>query len=452
MPNLPCDRFGECIDLSNPLTNYSAEAPDNLTYLGFHWPWVDPNNPVGNDTPTNYSAEGCQTLCESSISQADADLCAARQAFICANTGGPGNDIKAPTFFFSNLQQCSISCPDGSAFSFRAFPGAFVNISQAAADEQAAEYACNGAAFYLMCLSSIPGACANQAYSAVITSSRTPNPPYTFAIVAGSLPPGLTFTQGTNQAIISGTPTVAGNYTFTVQVTDLSGNTMQRSYTLGVLQISNSPTSASVGSAYSFQFNVTGGTAPYTFVLEGALPAGLTMSSSGLITGTPTAAGTTNFTVTVADTAGNPCVANFSITTTGCDCTISWFPSVGPCRLRIKGYFDGLVSNCPAGVASGAPAWDGTLSRWDPPPNNINGEYAAPITPPATSMNGKVLWAVTIVFTGTTFTLAILGDSGGISTTAWSGSLTSSCPIGVYTRNIGCSAGPATISIEGYVP
>ena len=452
MPNLPCPQFSECIDLSNPLTNYSAEAPDNLTYLGFNWPWVDPNNPVGNGAPTSYSAEGCQKLCESSISQADADLCAARQAFICSRTGGPGNDETTPTFFFSNLQQCSISCPDGSVFSFRAFPGAFVDVSQAAADEKAAEYACNGAAFYLMCLSSIPGACINQAYAAVITSTHTPNPPYTFSIIAGSLPPGLAFTQGPNNATITGTPTVAGNYSFTVQVMDLSGNTMQRTYTLGVVHITNSPTTANVGSPYSFQFNVTGGTAPYTFDLEGALPAGLTMSSSGLITGTPTTAGTTNFTVTVADTTGTHCTENFSISTSGCDCSVSWFPSVGPCRLRITGYFDGLVSNCPAGVASGAPAWDGTLSRWDPPPINVNGQYAAPITPPATSMNGKVLWAASIVFTGTTFVLAILGDNGGVSTTAWSGQLVSSCPIGVYTRTLGCSAGPATITIEGYTP
>lgn len=402
MPNIKCDRFSTCFDPSNPLTNYSAEAPDNLTYLGFHWPWVDPNNPVGNDTPTNYSAQGCQSVCESSISQADADLCAARQAFICSHTGGPGNPIPPPVFFYSNLQVCNMACPDGSIFSYRVLPGAFVNLTQAAADEQASELACDAGRSAMFCLSNLPGGCFGQDYAAIIQASgpgsgslvfstfgslpqglafrqtgfssaaisgtiaklgnftftidvtqtdnegnafafttggalppnltfvqTTPNTleisgtvtglgsfkfdvsasglipitrSFTFAVTAGALPDGLSLTQATqNSALLAGTLTTPGSYQFTIRATESNGNFMERTYTLGVLQISNSPTTANVGSPYSFQFNVTGGTAPYTFVLEGALPAGLTMSSSGLISGTPTTAETTNFTVTVTD-------------------------------------------------------------------------------------------------------------------------------------------------------
>ena len=55
-------------------------------------------------------------------------------------------------------------------------------------------------------------------------------------------------------------------------------------------------------------FSVEGGTAPFTWsVSAGTLPPGLTLApSTGAITGTPTAAGTFNFTVTVVDSTGQP--------------------------------------------------------------------------------------------------------------------------------------------------
>src|ERR1700691_1757211 len=58
----------------------------------------------------------------------------------------------------------------------------------------------------------------------------------------------------------------------------------------------------SVGTPYSATIAATGGTAPYTFsVTTGTLPAGLTLSTGGTISGTPTAVGTSPFTVTVTD-------------------------------------------------------------------------------------------------------------------------------------------------------
>lgn len=58
-----------------------------------------------------------------------------------------------------------------------------------------------------------------------------------------------------------------------------------------------------VGVPYSSVITVTGGTAPYTFaVTSGALPNGLSLNTStGAVTGTPTAAGTFSFVVTVTD-------------------------------------------------------------------------------------------------------------------------------------------------------
>jgi hypothetical protein len=70
--------------------------------------------------------------------------------------------------------------------------------------------------------------------------------------------------------------------------------------------ISSSLPSGVVGSAYNATITVSGGSTPYTFTLaSGALPSGLSLSqSSGAITGTPGASGTSNFAVSVADAAG----------------------------------------------------------------------------------------------------------------------------------------------------
>jgi hypothetical protein len=70
--------------------------------------------------------------------------------------------------------------------------------------------------------------------------------------------------------------------------------------------ISSSLPSGTVGSPYNATITVTGGGAPYTFtVVSGALPSGLSLKqSSGAISGTPSASGTSNFAVSVADAAG----------------------------------------------------------------------------------------------------------------------------------------------------
>jgi hypothetical protein len=64
---------------------------------------------------------------------------------------------------------------------------------------------------------------------------------------------------------------------------------------------------APVGKPYSYAIAVTGGVLPYSFsIISGALPPGLTLNSStGAITGTPTAAGSFSFTVQVVDARGN---------------------------------------------------------------------------------------------------------------------------------------------------
>jgi hypothetical protein len=67
---------------------------------------------------------------------------------------------------------------------------------------------------------SLPGATVGTPYSATLTASGG-LPPYTWSIISGSLPPGLSMDSSGN---ITGTPTTAGTYNFTAQVVDPIGN------------------------------------------------------------------------------------------------------------------------------------------------------------------------------------------------------------------------------------
>ena len=166
----------------------------------------------------------------------------------------------------------------------------------------------------------LPDANTNVAYSQVLTASGG-TAPYTYAVVAGMLPAGLTLSSA---GTLAGTATTAGNYTITVRATDSSTGSGPyagtRTYTLAVTSpaIAVSPASlagAAVGAAYSQMVTASGGNGGYTFaVTAGALPAGITLSTSGALSGTPTAGGSFTFTITAADGNGNTGARGYTLT------------------------------------------------------------------------------------------------------------------------------------------
>src|SRR5690606_14489481 len=102
----------------------------------------------------------------------------------------------------------------------------------------------------------------------------------------------------------------SGTFIFTVTATDANGVTGSRAYVLPVLAspIVLTPVSlagGTVGAGYGGSVSASGGMAPYAYSISaGALPAGLTLASTGSLGGTPTAAGTFNLTVTATDANG----------------------------------------------------------------------------------------------------------------------------------------------------
>ncbi len=146
--------------------------------------------------------------------------------------------------------------------------------------------------------------------------------PYTWVVSAGSLPPGLTILNGANgvPAFLAGIPTSAGDYQFSLDVTDGAGQTLTLPAGMSVgsidLSVSTLPPGI-VGTPYpSTPLGPHGGLAPFTVeaVSFGDLPVGLTLSGSAVLSGTPQSAGTFFIFVKVKDALGTVFFKGFPMT------------------------------------------------------------------------------------------------------------------------------------------
>ncbi|HMX28055.1 MAG TPA: S8 family serine peptidase, partial [Blastocatellia bacterium] len=149
--------------------------------------------------------------------------------------------------------------------------------------------------------SALPAGNAGLAYSQTLAVS--PAGSYTFSLVGGSLPAGLTLNPATG--VISGIPSTTGTATFTVKAEVSSGCSPTQSFTLAINcpTVTVNPTTlpnGTAGAAYSQTISATPAGGNYTFtVTAGSLPTGLNLNpATGLLSGTPTANGTYNFTIT----------------------------------------------------------------------------------------------------------------------------------------------------------
>jgi hypothetical protein len=154
---------------------------------------------------------------------------------------------------------------------------------------------------------SLPNGVASSPYSVTLAASGGSGS-YTYAVTAGSLPGWLTLNS--SSGLLSGTPSASGTSSFTVTATDNKNASLKGStpYTLVVSSgsLTVSPGSLPNGvpsSPYGVTLAASGGSGSYTYaVTAGSLPGWLTLnSSSGLLSGTPSASGTSSFTVTATD-------------------------------------------------------------------------------------------------------------------------------------------------------
>ena len=166
----------------------------------------------------------------------------------------------------------------------------------------------------LQTFSPLPTGMVNTPYSTTFLASQGAGG-YVFSVIAGSPPAGLALSPA---GVLSGTPTAYGSSQFTVQVADSAGTTVARVFTLNILPppltLTTGPlANTQINTPLSIQFAGSGGIPPYTFVEFGALPPGTSINSSGLLSGTPTKAGSYPFLIFIDDTTGASVSKNYTL-------------------------------------------------------------------------------------------------------------------------------------------
>ena len=164
----------------------------------------------------------------------------------------------------------------------------------------------------------LPGGVVGATYSQRLAAGGGV-PPYTWSQAGGSLPAGLALAS---DGLISGTPLAIGASTFSARVTDSRAAQVTQSFTIsisgaisgGLTVTTSTLPKGTAGVPYQQSLAVSGGTAPYTWVLSsGSLPPGMTLSAAGVLSGTPTLAGASFFATRVTDSAGATATAVLAI-------------------------------------------------------------------------------------------------------------------------------------------
>ncbi len=157
-----------------------------------------------------------------------------------------------------------------------------------------------------------------MAYSFAFTGI-TGSPAPTFALDPATVAGGITISP---EGVLSGTPTEAGSFPITVTATNGVAPDAVRTGTLVIApattevapDFTGTPPAATVGAVYDFAFSgITGSPAP-TFSLDPATVAGgITISPEGVLSGTPTDAGSFPITVTAANGVAPDAVKTFTL-------------------------------------------------------------------------------------------------------------------------------------------
>ena len=153
---------------------------------------------------------------------------------------------------------------------------------------------------------SAPAGTVSSQYSLQMTASV--GDPKTWSVVDGALPPGLAL--GATDGRISGMPTTAGTYVFTIRAA-VNSDSRADTKVLGIairdrvaITAEDAPASE-VTVPFQQLLSATGGTAAFTWALaSGTLPPGLVVGPTGTIAGTPTTPGNFRFSVSATDTEG----------------------------------------------------------------------------------------------------------------------------------------------------
>ncbi len=282
--------------------------------------------------------------------------------------------------------------------------------------------------------------------------------PYTWSDPTGSLPVGLSITSA---GVVSGTPTaVAPPYPHAYDVLlTVADKTVNRKATVAVrwtiryppvVVVNPGTRTDSVGHPVTpLQLAATGGQAPYTWSATG-LPAGLTVTSSGLVTGTVSSVGSSAATITARDQQGTTAPVTFTWTvvagptiatpptqSTSAGATVSVAVATtcthSPCTYSASGLPGGL--SFVGGVITGAPTTQGTVTGATVSVTDVDG---------VTATSGSFTWVVTPPVPPTVTTPGTLTSSVGSPVKI---RVASTCSVGPCTYTL--VDAPTGVSIDG---
>ncbi len=312
----------------------------------------------------------------------------------------------------------------------------------------------------------LPAATVGSAYSQTITGGGGTAPYGAFIVSAGALPAGLSLNSATGA--LTGTPTAGGSFNFTIRTTDSTTGTGPHngsraySFTVNAPTISISPTTlpaGTQGAGYSQTITASGGTASYGYaVTSGALPAGLTLSTGGALTGTPTVNGAFNFTATATDSSTGTAAPytgsrSYSLTinappapvANAVSTTVAYNSTANPVTLNISGGAATSVAT-PGLPSHGSVNVVGTSITYTPTTG-----YAGPdsFTYTATNAGGTSAAAtVTITVSPPTITIAPTTLPNGTTGVAYSQTITAAGGSGTFTYAVTGGTQPAGLTLS----
>lgn len=202
----------------------------------------------------------------------------------------------------------------------------------------------------------LPDAVIGIPYSFTFQSSGGISP-VSWSLASGQLPGGLSLSTG---GTLSGTPTTPGSFAFTVQAGDASSPiqtitisvAIRSASVLAITSAGGALPDAIVGKPYTVGVQVAGGSAPYIWTLtSGQLPAGLTFSAAGVLSGTPTVANAapTALTVQVQD-SGAPAQGKSLVLTIRVPGPLAIVPTSGPLTDALSGVAYSTGLNATGGI------------------------------------------------------------------------------------------------------
>src|SRR5215469_11977339 len=212
-------------------------------------------------------------------------LCSMLIAELTGCGGGSSGDGQAPS-----------GMPTGQGVPPPAAPAPAVSLSASPGTVSGG----SGGSLTMISPAALPNATNGGGYFYLLQASGG-TPPYTWSMSSKT---GATSWTVTPDGWLEGAPTANESDSIAVSVTDSASHSAQGTFTVTVnstLAVMNqnflkggiSLPSAAVGTAYSHILQAAGGSSPYSWsIASGSLPAGLTLSSAGVISGTPTASGT----------------------------------------------------------------------------------------------------------------------------------------------------------------